>query len=86
MHEITRDMIFWAPKNLVNGNECFSSFLQNGVTLCYTNTFISSVEIDGNSIENLFNIPIGDYSGDSLGYRITQEAINFILKKINEKK
>lgn len=80
---ITKEMLFDFPSYLLTGCIC-PQFKQNNVTLSYYGGKLCSVKIDDKEIEELFEIPQASTIDDELHYRITEDAVEFILNKINK--
>lgn len=84
---ITKEMIFNMPKNMLK-NELCPNFSRNGVTLYYYGGDLCDITIEEDNlivhIYELFDIPEPVGLSDELCYRITDEAIEFVLDRINK--
>ena len=56
------------------------TFKKNGLELSYYGGDLSTAEFNGKNLEELFNIQKASCLDDELCYRITNEAVDFIIK------
>jgi hypothetical protein len=68
-----------------NRSYLMPGFKNNAIEILYYGGNLASVTIDGEEIEERFEIPEARGLDDDLVYRITDEAIMFILQKLKER-
>ena len=80
---ITKEMVL-SGNGLELSGGLIHTFNKNSVTLEYYGGDLCIIEINGINIEDMFEIPESTHIEDELCYRITDEAMEFVLNLLNE--
>lgn len=65
-----------------NGSQILLGYTRGNIEISYYGDELSAIEIDGESIEEIIDIPEASGLDDELCYRITDEAITYLRKLI----
>jgi hypothetical protein len=65
-----------------NGSPILQCYTRDNIEVSYYGGELCAIDIDGESIEEIFNIPEASGLDDELCYRITDEAITYLRELI----
>ena len=65
-----------------NGSYIIPGYVMGNIAISYYGGELCAIDIDGESIEEIFDIPEASGPDDELCYRITDEAITYLRKLI----
>lgn len=67
-----------------NGSHLLPGYIKDNIEISYYGGDLCSIEIDGESIEEILDIPKSSGLDDELCYRLTDEAISYLEELIIE--
>lgn len=65
-----------------NGSHILPGYIRDDIEIFYYGSELCAIDIDGESIEEIIDIPEASGPDDELCYRITDEAITYLRKLI----